>query len=107
MLLYMAGGSFHDIWVTAGIATSTFFSCLHRGIKKVNSCPELAIKFPTLESDLKLAALLFKVKSHGGMLNGCIAALDGWLCRIKVPSMHEKGGALQQWTVPIHVKTTK
>jgi hypothetical protein len=56
------------------------FSCLHHGIKAVNSCPELAIKFPTLESDLKLAALAFKAKSHGGMLNGCIAALDGWLC---------------------------
>jgi hypothetical protein len=31
MLRYMADGSFHDIWVAAGIATSTFFSCLHRG----------------------------------------------------------------------------
>ncbi len=89
LLRYMAGGSFHDIRVTAGIATSTFFSCLHHGIKAVNSCPELAIKFPTLEKDLKLAALAFKAKSHGGMLNGCIAALDGWLCRIKVPTMHD------------------
>jgi hypothetical protein len=63
MLRYMAGGSFHNIRVTAGVATSPFFSCLHRGIRAVNSCPELAIKFPTLESDLNLLHLHLELKA--------------------------------------------
>lgn len=89
MLRYLAGGSYHDIRVTAGLAKSTFFSCLHRGVKAVNNCKELALKFPTLASELKESAMNFAAKSHGGSLDGCIAALDGWLCRIQVPPAAE------------------
>jgi hypothetical protein len=49
----------------------------------------LAIKFPTERDDLKKVALDFQEKSSNGMLDGCVAALDGWLCRIKVPSATE------------------
>ena len=85
----MARGSFHDIRVSAGLARSTFFSCLHRGIRAVNNCKELSLHFPTLDGELKQAALEFQSKSHGGVLDGCIAALDGWLCRIRVPTSEE------------------
>ncbi len=60
LLRYMAGGSFHDIRVSAGLAKSTFFSCLHRGIKAVNSCKELSLQFPTLASELQQAAHEFQ-----------------------------------------------
>jgi len=89
LLRYMAGGSFHDICVSAGLARSTFFSCLHHGIKAVNSCKELSLHFPKLDNELKQAALEFQSKSHGGVLDRCIAALDGWLCRIRVPASEE------------------
>jgi len=45
----------------------------------------LAIKFPTERDDLKKVVLDVLEKSSNGMLDGCVAALDGWLCRIKVP----------------------
>jgi hypothetical protein len=89
LLRYLAGGSFHDIRVTAGLSKSSFFSCLHRGVNAVNNTKELAITFPKLPSELQKSAAKFAAKSHGGELNGCIAALDGWLCRIQVPPASE------------------
>ena len=41
---------------------------------------------PTSLSDMHNAANSFRELSLDGQLNGCIGALDGWLCRIKVPS---------------------
>ena len=69
----------------AGIAKSTFFACVHRGIDAVNKCRELALHFPTELSELKEVAIEFQGKSSFGVLDGCVGALDGWLCRIKVP----------------------
>ncbi len=69
----------------AGIAKSTFFACVHRGIGAVNKCPELALHFPTGPSEMKEVAIEFQGKSSFGVLDGCVGALDGWLCRIKIP----------------------
>jgi hypothetical protein len=80
MLRYLVGGSYHDIQATAALAKSSFYSCLHCGVNSVNNCKELALKFPTLASELQKFAADFAAK-----LNGCIAAQDGWLCRIQVP----------------------
>ncbi len=49
----------------------------------------MALKFPTLASELKESAMNFAAKSHGGSLDGCIAALDGWPYRIQVPPAAE------------------
>jgi len=38
---------------------------------------------------LKLGTLAFQNKSSNGVLDGCVGALDGWLCRIKVPTQKE------------------
>jgi hypothetical protein len=79
LLRYLAGGSFHDIQVTAGLAKSTFFSCLHCGVDAVNNNKALAITFPKLPSELQKSAAKFSAKSHGGALNGCILHLtDGF-----------------------------
>ncbi len=82
LLWYLAGGSHHDIQVLAGIAKSTFFACVHQGIDAVSKCPELALHFPTELSELKEVAIEFQGKSSFGLLDGCVGALDGWLCRI-------------------------
>ena len=68
---------------------STFFSCLHCGVNSVNNTKALAITFLKLPSELQKSAAKFAAKSHGGELNECIAALDGWLCRIQVPPVSE------------------
>ncbi len=69
----------------AGIAKSTFFSCVHRVIDAVLKCPQLKLQFPTNTVRLKKTAVKFQNKSSFGILDGFTGALDGWLCRIKVP----------------------
>jgi hypothetical protein len=82
----MAGGSHHDIHVLFGLLKSSFFYCLHQAIDAaINKCPELDITFPTDSAGLKRLALGFTGKSSFGVIDGCVGALDGCLCRIKVP----------------------
>jgi hypothetical protein len=45
----------------------------------------MALKFPTDWHQLKIVAVEFQKKSSFGVLDGYVGALDGWLCRIKVP----------------------
>jgi len=85
LIRYMAGGSHHDIRILAGLPISSFFYCLHRGMDAVNRCPQLSLEFPTDHGELKRVALEFQGKSSFGVMDGCVGALDGWLCRIKVP----------------------
>jgi len=88
-LRYLAGGSVHDIRTTAGMSKTSFYQSVYRGIDAINRCPELKIKFPITMEELHKSADEFCQCSTGGVLNGCVAALDGWLCRICVPSVRE------------------
>ena len=56
-----------------------------------------------MASELKESAMNFAAKSHGGSLDGCIAALDGWLCRIQVPPAAETMNKNHTFLVTISV----
>ena len=88
-LHYLAGGSYHDICVSAGLLTATFYRAVQHGIDAINSCPALQIKFPITLEDLTKAAQEFECHNSHGIMNGCGAALDGWLCWIHVPTADE------------------
>jgi hypothetical protein len=88
-LRYLAGGSYHDIHTNAGISIHTFYKCVHHEIDAINSSPELKLIFPTTVDELIKAAAEFEELSTHCILNGCVGALDGWLCQILVPSASE------------------
>ena len=88
-LRYLAGGALHDIRVCAGLSVSSFYRAVRRGIDAVNACSSLAIKFPVTIDELMTSASEFERLSSHGIINGCIGAVDGWLCQIRVPSAHE------------------
>jgi hypothetical protein len=81
----MAGGSHHDIRVLFGLPKSSFFYCLHQAIDAINKCPELDITFPMDTAGLKRLALGFTGKSSFGVIDGCVGALDRWLCLLHFP----------------------
>ena len=85
-LRFLAGASYLDVMMHTGISRTAFYSCVYKGIDAICSCPELELKMPLSLSEMKAAANSFKNISLDGRLNGCIGALDGWLCWIKVPS---------------------
>jgi hypothetical protein len=51
-------------------------------VDAINACPLLSIKFPMTPSELLWSATDFNSLNSHGILNGCVAALDGWLCHI-------------------------
>jgi hypothetical protein len=87
-LRYLAGGSYHNIRTTAGLSRSSFYCCIYHGIEAIN-CPQLKMKFPFTLLELHQTAAAFESHSTHGICNGCIGALDGWLCQVQVPSANE------------------
>jgi hypothetical protein len=75
-----------DVIIHTGISRAAFYSCVYKGMDADCCCQELHLKMPMFLSNMHNAANSFKELSLDGRLNGCIGALDGWLCRIKVPS---------------------
>jgi len=61
------------------------FVSVNRGIKAIPKCPHLKRQFPTDEAGLKEVTLEIQNKSSFWVLEGCVGALDGWLCQINVP----------------------
>lgn len=88
---FLAGGSFLDIKDVINIGKSTFYACVHRGIKAINDLDELKLKFPSTELERTKMAAEFKNMSTGNIIKGCIGAIDGMLCPIQAPSSRETG----------------
>jgi hypothetical protein len=81
-LWYLAGRSVHDIHFLAGISHSSFYRFLQCGIDAINGCDALQLKWPHTMEELHDAAKGFHWSSSHGVINSCVGALDGWLCRI-------------------------
>jgi hypothetical protein len=88
-LRYLAGGSVHDIHVLTGISHSSFYRFLWCGIDAINGCDALQLKWSHTMEELRDAAKGFHWSSSHGVINSCVGALDGWLCRIRVPAKTE------------------
>jgi len=73
----------------AGMSSTSFYRRVHHGIDALNACPGLSIRFPLTISELANSAKDFCSISSHVIMNGCVAALDGWLCRIWVPSANK------------------
>ena len=88
-LRYLAGGSYHDIRTSAGLSKASFYNAVHGGLDALISCDALKLVYPSTLPELKAKANAFKARSSNGALDGCVGALDGWLCHIEVPSATE------------------
>ncbi len=47
---------------------------------------DICVHFPESSHDLKVVALEYQNICSNGVLDGCIGALDWWLCCIQVPT---------------------
>ena len=82
-LRWLAGGSFYDARISAGISVPSFYRVVFKCIDAINQCPELKYHLPT---DLDEAAQNFQDISSNSVISGCVGALDGYLLEIKAPS---------------------
>ena len=85
-LRWLAGGSYHDICLTAGMGKSSFYKYAHRCISAIYECDALAYKFPTTPLEVECAARNFKAISSNGVMEGCVTAMDGILIKTITPA---------------------
>jgi hypothetical protein len=91
LLRWLGGGSYLDIRISAGISVASFYMCIHAPMKAILLCEELSIHFPTTSKELQIAADNYKALSTNGVIDGCVACVDGLLLRIQTPSASENG----------------
>eukprot|EP00918_Siedleckia_nematoides_P073861 GHVU01161323.1.p1 GENE.GHVU01161323.1~~GHVU01161323.1.p1 ORF type:complete len:427 (-),score=21.48 GHVU01161323.1:63-1343(-) len=91
MLRWLAGGSYLDIRVVAGICCASFYRAVHDGMDAVCRCEELAYHFPQTLEEINAAADAFKACSSDEVITGCVGAVDGLHVSIKTPSTKETG----------------
>ena len=89
---WLAGGSCHrDIHFTAGMGRTSFYIYAHRCIAAINDCDALSYKFPTTPMEVERAAQGFQSISSHGVMEGCVAAMDGILIKTITPAKSEVG----------------
>jgi DDE superfamily endonuclease len=90
-LRWLAGGSYLDVRLLAGISVASFYRCVQNCIHAIVMCKELSIKFPSTAADIASAAKNYRTISNHGMVDSCVGCLDGILIKIQVPSAKEVG----------------
>lgn len=91
LLRYLSGGSHLDIRLSAGISVPTFYVCIHKSMQAVLLCDELSYSFPATDDEICDAASEFRKLSGHHIIDGCVAAIDGYLLQIQTPSSSETG----------------
>jgi hypothetical protein len=90
-LSFLGGGRFHEIRSLAGTSKAFFYTIIYRVMDAICSNDALRMKFPSTQQEIIEARQGFQSISTNGILTGCVGAIDGWLCTIKVPSAKECG----------------
>jgi hypothetical protein len=90
-LRWLAGGSYSDIYMFAGISPASFYRLLWKTIAALVACPRLKIKFPRTQQECEVAANGFESISTGGAITNCVAAADGYLQEILTPPLDRAG----------------
>jgi hypothetical protein len=93
LVRYLAGGSVDDIRRVAGVSRSYTYRLLIEAMNAVIGIKQLKISFPMSPSEREHAAAAFALESNQGIVVGCIAAMDGWLCAVRAPPSRAADGA--------------
>jgi hypothetical protein len=90
-LRWIGGGVYLDIRTAAGISIASFYRHIKNCIVAINQCPKLYYHFPKTSTEMQTAADGFKAISSNNAIEGCVACIDGFLLKIKVPASKEVG----------------
>ncbi|KAL3666144.1 hypothetical protein V7S43_008933 [Phytophthora oleae] len=90
---FLSCGMIDDVRVKGGVDRSYCYRVVKAVMRAIVSIPSLQIRFPASSTEREQAAAGFAARSNEGVMSGCVAAMDGWLCNIQTPSDKEFGGA--------------
>ncbi|KAE9188111.1 hypothetical protein PF004_g22599 [Phytophthora fragariae] len=88
-LRWLSGGSYHDVREISGVSVPAFYRSIHEVVGAIIAHPELQLQFPTTVQAQRHAAKAFERVSNSRVMKGCVGAVDGWLCPIRVPQKKE------------------
>jgi hypothetical protein len=91
-LRYLGGARVVDLMSHFGVSERFVWGCIYRVCELLMSHPMLTIKFPKSQEEQEQTAADFTSRSYNGVMNGCVGAIDGWLCLIRAPSAKECSG---------------
>lgn len=99
LLRWLAGGSYLDIRLSAGISKSSFYRCLHSAMDTISTIPNIAtFSFPPDENQIvQLAGDFRDISGTAGILNGCVGVMDGFLLQTSTPSVLESNGNVKAY----------
>ncbi|OWZ04056.1 hypothetical protein PHMEG_00024112 [Phytophthora megakarya] len=82
-------GSYHDIRSKRGVSVGAFYAAIHDVIDAIVVHLGLQLHFPTTVPAQRNAAKEFQRLRSSHVIKGCVGAVDGWLCPIRVPCKDE------------------
>ena len=97
LLRYLAGGSYIDIRLSAGISIPSFFRIVHDCIRAILRCDDLSFSFPSTDEELQKIADGFRALSTQEVVDGCVGCVDGLLLKVRTPSSKEAGGNVKAY----------
>ncbi len=99
LLRWLAGGSYIDIRLSAGISRSSFYRCIHGAMNAISTMQDISIlSFPPDEDTQSLLANNFRdVSGTSGILNGCVGVLDGFLLQTCTPTESGSNGNVKAY----------
>jgi DDE superfamily endonuclease len=86
---YLSGGSYLDIRFLTGISVPSLYRIMWKTMLAIVACPQLQVKFPKTDEELKESALGFESVSTGGCMSNCITVIDGYHLAIQTPPKKE------------------
>ena len=101
-LRLLSGGSYLDLAALYNVGYSHIYEIFHHCISEW-ICRDEVIKFPGIDylddfNAMQRTADLFRNSGcHGGILNGCIGALDGWIVKIRCPRESDGVGGTDEF----------
>lgn len=89
---YLRGGEIMDIKNVYGLSKAEAYVSRNCFLDAVLQCDSLKIKMPSSAEEWEAVRRGFHAKSSGGIVHGCVGALDGYLQQIVAPRRKEVGG---------------
>lgn len=90
---FLCGGLVDDLRRAGGVDRSYCYRIIKDVMRAIIGVPALQISFPTAPTERESAAAAFSARSNEQVMNGCVVAMDGWLCNIQAPSDNDAGSA--------------
>jgi hypothetical protein len=105
-LRWISGSSYYDIQHTSHISITSFNASIQKCTSSILNRNHLVYSFPTTNKELILASVKLNKIITNNAIEGCLAAVDGYLLEVGVPSTSEVGKLMTYLSGNLSSETT-